>query len=156
MSDWISVIAALSGALVGGITTYLSENHSRKSDTKERIKRYSSLLYYDLQSIEQYLRSEKSLVDIRYFQDWQKIMAECSLLQDEFGYLYKIYDNIYNYDFHFKQSLNRGESFAKENIPEYKILQTLIFDSDGRKINFNLENREFKQILSDLRVKTGQ
>lgn len=151
MDEWINVGSALIGALVGGIATYLSEIHFRKKDENQKIKHYATILYYDLKSIAKYLETERGLVNIRYSEGWQDIVAECLFLKDdEIQYLYEIYDNVYNFNFDFTQRINNGKLFIKEDIVEYNVLQENIFDTSKGYVGINIKNKKYMDILNKI------
>ena len=72
MESWgFSLISAIIGGictLLGGLLVYY-----RQSGAQTR--QAASVLYYDLKSIESYLKTERSSVNIRYFSEWQSIVG---------------------------------------------------------------------------------
>lgn len=63
------------------------------------------MLYYsiDLISIEKYIKSERGSVNIRFYSEWQHIVAKCTFLQPgQVELIYNIYDTVYNYNYHYK------------------------------------------------------
>lgn len=152
MSDnLINILSTLAGAIVGGIATYISENHFRKSNNKEQIAHYASILYYDLKSIEYYLKKEKSSVNIRYSIEWQQIVAQCTFLtSDSVEYIYSIYDYLYNYNYHFSNLMKSGNSFKKEDISEYNQLKMKFFDNSKGDVNLDKINADYANVLSEL------
>lgn len=63
------------------------------------------MLYYsiDLISIEKYIKSERGSVNIRFYSEWQHIVAKCTFLQPgQVELIYNIYGTVYNYNYHYK------------------------------------------------------
>lgn len=150
----INLISALLGAIVGGAITFFSEWKVRKSDDKQSSDHASSLLYYDLISIQSYLKSERGSVNIRYSTEWQDLLAQCYFLESkDIEYIYNIYDMVYNYNFYYEKKSNSNISFRKEEIPEYELLKKLIFDCSRGYPNFDLLNIQYGEIMSKLKVK---
>ena len=60
---------------------------------KEQInqeKHAASMLYFDLMSIEDYLKNERGAVNIRYSSDWQNMISNCAfLLPDNIMFLHE-------------------------------------------------------------------
>lgn len=139
-----NLMSAALGAVIGGIVTFMSEMHFRKSDDKEQVKHYASILYYDLKSIEYYVLHEASSVDIRYCDDWQSLVINCSFLSSEdVRYIYSVYDLIYNFDFLFQRYKDSGMSNRKEDQPAYKELQKC----------FQKDNSSYNEIMKKLEKK---
>ena len=81
------------GALIGGFCTLIGSIWVWKSQSKEQEKHAASMLYYDLCSIENYLRNERSSVNIRYSVEWQKMVSSCAFLPlDVMEKIYNIYE----------------------------------------------------------------
>ena len=90
MESWVS---SLISAIIGGICTLLGGLLVYYRQSGAQTRQAASVLYYDLKSIESYLKTEGSSVNIRYFSEWQSIVAECTFLEpDDVEQLYKIYD----------------------------------------------------------------
>lgn len=78
MSDGvINLLSAFLGAIVGGALTYITEWLLKRADGRQQEKHYSSMLYYDLKSIEDYILNERSSVNVIYSSDWQSIVVNC-------------------------------------------------------------------------------
>lgn len=105
------------------------------------------MLYYDLKSIEDYLANEKSSVDIRYTSEWQQVVANCSFLNSEhIKFIYKIYDQVYNFDFIYKKNKEQGISNKKEDQPAYKELKkNLMSDKKYACLMKDLEKKILKK-----------
>jgi NADPH-dependent 7-cyano-7-deazaguanine reductase QueF len=139
-----NLMATILGAMIGGMLTFVIEIHFRKKDARENEKHFASILYYDLLSIKDYIENERSSVDVRYSQEWQSLIAHCTFLKSEYiGWIYKIYDSIYNYDYSMKSRKENKTFHRKEEIDDYKKLQ-----------NYFKEN-SVNTILNDLRDKIG-
>ena len=118
--DWISWLlpASIGGlcTLAGGILAFQEQN-------KAQIRQASSVLYYDLKSIEKYLRTEKSPVNIRYFSEWQSIAAECTFFEPcDVEQLYRIYDLVYDYDYHYSHSIHDIISVRYCRLPRFECI----------------------------------
>ena len=115
-----------------------------------RRRMYASVLYYDLKSIESYLKTERSSVNIRYFSEWQSIVAECTFLEpDDVEQLYKIYDLVYDYDYHYRLKEERG-AVTKDDISQYKELKKVMFYSSDDGLNLEKYNSKYKKLLETL------
>ncbi|QXE18287.1 hypothetical protein [Clostridium sp. 001] len=148
-----SLLGAIVGALVGGGVTYLSQKYFRIIDDEKKEKHYASVLYYDLVSIEDYINNERGSVDIRYFEDWQHIVANCNFLESsDVQVIYRLYDLVYNFDFEFKER-KRNSDVRKENIDAYKELKHLL----NNKLLENSDTEKFydyKNMKSKLHKKS--
>lgn len=146
--NWLtSLVPALIGGvctLIGGVFVYRKQNESQ-------IKHAASVLYYDLKSIEKYLRTERSSVNIRYFREWQLIVAECTFLRaDDIELLYKVYDLVYDYDYHYKLKEEHG-TVVKEDISQYEELKKNMFYSSKEGLNMDRYNSEYTRLLETLK-----
>ena len=146
--NWLtSLVPALIGGvctLIGGVFVYREQNESQ-------IKHAASVLYYDLKSIEKYLRTERSSVNIRYFSEWQLIVAECTFLRaDDIELLYKVYDLVYDYDYHDKLKQEHG-TVVKEDISQYEELKKNMFYSSKEGLNMDRYNSEYTRLLETLK-----
>lgn len=146
-----TVISGFLGAVVGGICTYLVEKGKRKEETKKLERHAASILYYDLKSLEKYFRETEENVNLRYSSDWQTMLSNCSFLTEEnVMYLYKIYDEAYNYNIAFDLVDIRNKRFKKEKMMEYKKLKRLIFKKVKGKDVEKIYRPEYERILSIL------
>ena len=142
-----TLVGAIIGAIIGGLTTYFNEERKRKKEYKQIENHAASILYYDLKSIEQYIVNEANMVNLRYSDEWQTMVANCTFLSDtDVMYLYKIYDEAYNYNESFTQKVAYKRKFKKEKITSYKKLQDMLFCDGSKKIH----NMEYEKILSNL------
>ncbi len=144
--DWSSLASAIFGGvctLLGGLLVYY-----RQSGAQTR--QAASVLYYDLKSIESYLKTERSSVNIRYFSEWQSIVAECTFLEpDDVEQLYKIYDLVYDYDYHYRLKEERG-AVTKDDISQYKELKKVMFCSSDYRLDLEKYNSKYKKLLETL------
>lgn len=148
------MVETLLGVVVGAGCTYFIEDKKRKKDKINEERHAARLLYYDLSSIEQYLKEEKGLVNLRYFNDWQNVMANCSFLSKEnVMYLYRIYDEVYNFNDTFSRKILHEKFFKKEKIDSYEKLKVLIFNE--KKVNNVTDeyNSKYKEIRHQLEIK---
>lgn len=109
-----NMLSAIIGAFIGGVFALLGA-YIGVSETfkREKIKQEcfaATVLYNDLQSIERYLRYERNQVNLRYTENWQKMVSYCSFLTDnEINFIYDIYDEVYNYNYLYKLNEQMGE-----------------------------------------------
>lgn len=151
-----SMVEAFGGALIGaiftGICTFLIEKHNRKNEEKMEESHAASLLLYDLKSIEYYLTQERSSVNLRYTVNWQGIVASCSFLKDEqIQYIYKIYDETYNYNYYYSLKEQKGISFSKEDVPQYLKLKEILFDNSKGYIDEKNHSSMYEEIQNELK-----
>ena len=147
MTDTLTgaIIGAIVGALFTGICTLIIEGILRKMNRRAQESHAASMLYYDLKSVEDYLMNEHSSVNIRYTKEWQEMVANCGFLDNEkIAYLYKVYDGIYNYNYHYKLKESDGYGVVKENILQYGILKGLL------GLEENTYSSEYVSVLSEL------
>lgn len=139
------------GAVVGGIFAFVTGIIlNRMSDTNQR-KVNIAILLYDLKSIENYLAHERSSVNLRYFEDWQKIIADCNCLNlKDIQFLYEIYDRVYDYNYYYKLKEEKGESFRKEDIIHYQNLQKKFFDTSKGYTDFKKYSENYERISNVL------
>ena len=108
-------------------------------------------MYYDLKSIESYLKTEGSSVNIRYFSEWQSIVAECTFLKpDHVDQLYKIYDLVYDYDYHYRLKEEQG-AVVKDTISQYRELKRIMFYSSDDGLDLEKYNLKYKHLLETLK-----
>lgn len=145
--NWSSLVSAIIGGictLLGGVLAYYSQSWAQT-------RQAASVLYYDLKSIESYLKTEESAVNIRYFSEWQSIVAECTFLEpDDVEQLYKIYDLVYDYDYHYRLKEEQG-TVTKDAISQYKELKKIMFYSSGDGMDLEKYNSKYKQLLESLK-----
>lgn len=120
LSTIIGSIIGIVGSLLGGWAAYWLEKRSQKRFA-------ATVLYNDLKSIERYLASEKSSVNLRYSNNWQNMVANCSFLKNEnIKKIYIIYDEVYNFNYQYKLKEKEG-SFKKEDIDSYEKIKKEMF-----------------------------
>ena len=125
----ISVIAALLGAIVGAVCTYLINTVQQNRVDANRIRFNASILYNDLKSIEKYIKEGNTSVNLRYMEMWQTIVAECSFLNaQEIEYIYGLYDVAYNYNYSYRNKEKGNLNVKKDNISHYCELERFIFE----------------------------
>ena len=96
-------------------------------------KNCGSIIYYDLKNIEELLKEQKDRDNIRYFTNWQSILASCKFLPaDVLEYLYQVYDEICNYNVTFSQKIKCKKKLKKERRNSYKRLQGLMYECCDR------------------------
>lgn len=125
----------------------------QNSEITEDQKKAASLLYHDIKSIERYLAHERSSVNIRYSDDWQKMIENCFYLEEKYiDYIYSIYDEVYNYNYSYKHGQKHGLAFRKEDISSYKKLQNMIFDNTKGYVDFSKYNQNYKSLMNKLKL----
>lgn len=135
---------AMIGAIIGGFIIYYVEERKRKKNDIILESHAAMLLYYDLKSIEQYIK-EDELVNLRYSNEWQGMVTKCSFLCDrDIKYLYDIYDTVYQYHESFGHKIAHESSFEKEEIKSYKKLKELFWEND------NICVTGYKNVLEEL------
>lgn len=140
----IGAIIGFVASVLGGWIVYTQEKRNQESFS-------SSILYNDLKSIERYLAHERSSVNLRYSDDWQHIVAACSFLNDkDIEWIYEIYDEVYNYNYHYKSKEQEGMVFSKEHIGSYKELQNRMFDISRGYPNFERYSKEYEAVINSL------
>lgn len=145
--EWL---VSLISALIGGIFTLIASIFVYQRQNKAQSRQAASVLYYDLKSIEGYLKVERSSVNIRYFSEWQSIAAECSFLEsDNVDLLYKIYDLVYDYDYHYRLREERG-IVVKEEISQYDDLKRIMFEFSKEGLNTDKYSSEYRKLLEVL------
>lgn len=111
----------------------------------------ASQLYYDLKSIEDYLKEETGAVNLRYSSEWQVIVAQCAFLEPEqVKKVYDIYDKAYNYNYYYRSKEKRGKKIEKDSILYYGALKKTMFGEKGNCIDENMYNSEYKELLECL------
>lgn len=150
-----NMIEAFGGAIVGalatGVVTLLIESRKRKKEERTIESHAASMLFYDLKSIEYYMAHESSSVNLRYTDDWQGIVASCSFLKGQhIQCIYKIYDEVYNYNYYYKLEERKGP-VTKKNIPQYKEIQEILFDNSKGYINTEKYASMYEEIQDELK-----
>lgn len=142
------VISAILGA---ALAYYFAIRQEKKKDKKEEAHT-ASILYYDLKSIEDYITKEESSVNLRYSDDWQRIVANCIFLSHEqVECLYKIYDKTYNYNYFYSLMEQKKMKVVKEKVPQYKELREIMFDIFKGYNKGNEYTSEYKEIIALLK-----
>lgn len=109
-------ISALLGAIVGGLMTFLVELYVRKNDAVSKLSNHAAMLYYDLKSIQNYINKDRACVDLRFSENWQEFVVNCTFLNSaQIELLYEVYDKIYNFDYTFNRAKNVGSDADKDN-----------------------------------------
>lgn len=143
--------SSLVGAIVGGVFAFITGIVLNKVEDVNKEKVKVSILLYDLKSIENYLAYERGSVNLRYFEDWQKVIANCTCLNSEdIKFLYEIYDRVYNYNYHYKLKEQSGESVCKEDVIYYHDLQKKFFDISKGYVDFNKYSEKYERISNML------
>lgn len=146
-----TLVGAIIGAVFGGIGTYIVESKKMKKEKLCIESHAASLLYYDLKSIEQYIKDEKQFVNLRYSDEWQRVVSNCSFLDDGWiMYLYRIYDEVYNYNDSFAQMSKFKETFIKEKLSSYVRLKSLLFDVQQCNEGKFIYNENYKKVMEEL------
>lgn len=139
----IGAIIGMFATLYGGQRAYLREKRSQESFS-------SAILYNDLKSIERYLAFERSSVNLRYSDDWQHMVANCSFLRkEEIEIIYIIYDEAYNFNYRYKLEEKMG-IVIKEDIDSYRKLQREMFDTSKGYIDFKKNSEKYEKLIKDL------
>lgn len=132
LSTIIGSIIGIVGSLLGGWAAYWLEKRSQKRFA-------ATVLYNDLMSIKRYLASEKSSVNLRYSNNWQDMVADCSFLKKEnIEKIYLIYDEVYNFNYIYQFKEKEG-SFKKEDIDSYLKIKNEMSDTSA-EYNKLIEN----------------
>lgn len=133
--------------------TNISKRNGEKNISSDREEiSAASTLYFDLLSIEDYLVNERSSVNLRYCAEWQKLLAICTFLTEkQKRYIYKIYDEVYNYNYYYEQKHKEGICFSKEEVPQYNKLKEAMFDTSGGYINVKKHLSGYEEVLEALK-----
>lgn len=122
LSTIIGSIIGIVGSLLGGWAAYWLEKRNQKRFA-------ATVLYNDLKSIERYLESTESDVNLRYSNNWQDMVADCSFLKNNnIKKIYIIYDEVYNFNYKF-QFKEKERSFKKEDIDSYQKIKSEMSNS---------------------------
>lgn len=137
-----SIIGAFVAGALGVVSALLGGWFVGWREKKRKERFSASLLYNELKSIERYLiYDEKSLANIRYSDNWQNTIADCSFLNDDdISLLYLIYDEIYYYNYLFKL-MEEGKSVENEKRELFKNLRERIFNISINERYYKLTKR---------------
>lgn len=142
-----TVIGAIIGfvaSVLGGWIVYRREKRNRESFA-------ASVLYNDLRSIERYLAYERSSVNLRYSEEWQRIVAECPFFNaEDIEWIYQIYDEVYNYNYHYRCKEQSGTAVRKEDICSYTKLKKKMFDTAKGYPDFKKYSEEYDMVIKKL------
>ena len=142
--DKIDKIMPLLGVVCGA---WLTSHY----EIKQQKRLAASQLYYDLKSIEDYLKEETGTVNLRYSNEWQVIVAQCAFLEPEqVKKIYDIYDKAYNYNYYYKSKEKREKEIEKDSISYYGALKKTMFKEKGNCIDENRYNSEYEELLKCL------
>ena len=149
--DIIDKIIPLLSTILGACLAYFfGIKQQRKLDKKNKMLA-ASQLYYDLKSIEDYLKEETGAVNLRYSSEWQVIVAQCAFLEPEqVKKVYDIYDKAYNYNYYYRFEEKRGDKIEKDSILYYGALKKTMFGEKETCIDENMYNSEYKELLECL------
>lgn len=139
----VTGIMSLISALIGGIFTYRATKKSLDNEEAVNKQFSATLLYYDLKSIEKYIREKNKEVNLRYSSDWQKILTQCTFLDDEnIEHIYNIYDAVYDYNEIYAQ-----DKKGKINEKYKKILKLILLNGEEY-------TEQYKRIIECLKYNT--
>lgn len=142
----VPLLNTLLSTTLGACLAYFFGIKQQKKIDKMNKMLAASQLYYDLKSIEDYLKEETGAVNLRYSNQWQVIVAQCAFLEPEqVKKVYDIYDKVYNYNYYYKSKEKRGKEIKKDSISYYGALKGTMF---GEKEN--IYNSEYKELLECL------
>lgn len=145
------IITTTIGAVIGVIATILGGWVTYRREKRNQESMAATILYNDLKSIERYLAHERSSVNLRYSNNWQHMIAGCPFFEDEdVEWLYRIYDMIYNYNYHYRLLEQKKECFRKEDVPFYEILQKNMFDISKEYIDLKNKSEKYEKIIESL------
>lgn len=151
MTEIVGALIGFIGTLCGTFFAYRLGMKQQNDNDKKNEAHAASILYYDLKSIEDYLKCERSSVNLRYSADWQSIAANCPFLShQQVSYIYKLYDKTYNYNFFYRRKEKSRQSFSKEDIPQYEELKRMMFDTSEAYINEKKYTLEYEELLKEL------
>ncbi len=129
----ITLSTEIISALISAVISLVITTVGWKYETRKQEKHAASMLYYDFLSIENYLEDEDNLVNIRFSDEWQSMVSDCSFLKsDDVRMIYKIYDLVYDYNYHYKR-LEQSGTINKEKISQYTELKELIIGEANEK-----------------------
>lgn len=155
-SLWISLIGALGGSAIGGFCTLYAVKCTQKGMREQADEHAASMLYYDLKSIEKYLSTERSSVNLRYSENWQSMVSDCGFLKDnQIEIIYEVYDLAYNYNYFYNLKEREG-AVIKESIPQYESLKAVMFDISKGYTDYDIYSEKYENLLKILQSHTNK
>lgn len=143
--ETFNAMTEILGVFLAAFLTYILWRIQENKRDRGSKSHASSILFYDLKSIETYINNERSSINLRYSAEWQQMIANCSFLKDEqVKNIYNIYDKVYNYNYSYNLVENTEKEVRKEDIPQYGELKN-IFEENSE------ENKKYREILEELR-----
>lgn len=144
------ILGIIIGVGIAGSLEFVRDNVRKKL----KLKRYVALVYYDLKSLENYLKEEKGDVNLLYTDGWKDMLAGCSILKpDDIAYLYDLYNTIYNYNEIYKQRMKNANSVQKQDISYYDELKRKVFLGDEKYIDLSRYNVKYEKVIKKLEEK---
>ena len=144
----LNVFLTLSSVIVGGIITFFTESFFRKRNNKQLISQGASILKLDLIYISEYFSNNddnmESKINIRYNNDWQSLLINCSFLTSQQSKeIYDIFNYTYEYHCKFDNAIEKGMRELKLDSLNHVQIMMLIIDQ-------NHEANSFKELISAL------
>ena len=133
--------------ILGAIIALLADFILRYLDSRSKQKHNASILLYDLKSIESYftnpkLKNEIHITNLRYTENWQTIIAECSFLSSEhIMLLYSVYDNVYDYNYLYNMNHNASNQWLTETNNSSNVIRSIIKNDKWHSIIDYLEKK---------------
>ena len=141
------IFTTLIGAVIGLFGTILGGWLANRNANRQQTKFAASVLYNDLMSIERYLINERSSVNLRYSDNWQNLVADCSFLRNEdLELLYLIYDEVYNFNYLYKCKEKVG-AVRKEDIHSYITLKQIMFDTSKGHPDAEKHSAKYEKLI---------
>ena len=158
-------VAAFIGAVFGGIATFIATILVYWWQSISKCRFAATVLLNDLESIKRYLEETEIIVNskkpmnkeievnIRYSDNWQSFVAECSFLEkDDIDWLYRFYDEIYDYNFRFERPHpDDSTPFGVDPSPTYLTVRKS--DKRIRNMMFGKDAERYEQLTDRLRKK---
>lgn len=145
--------SAMISTLVGGLITLLGGFLSNYQENYKQRKLAAAVLYYDLKSIEDYLKAENDHVNIRFFKEWQSAVSKCSFLEANYvKLLYKIYDSVYDYNYYYGEKEKEGP-VKKSDISQFESLKNIMLCSCEDERNRQEYSVEYQELMTVLEKK---
>lgn len=145
--------SAIISTVVGGFFTLLGGYLSYRQENNKQKKLAAAVLYYDLKSIEDYLKAESDHVNIRFFTEWQSAISKCSFLEANYvKLLYKIYDSVYDYNYYGEKE--KEGPVKKSDISQFESLKNIMLCSCGvgqNRQEYSVEYQELMNVLEKSR-----